>query len=126
MVYVAFEDPLVKVWVFKRGKKIAELGVAGEGRKKVTEWRDLVIFGDWVVGVLDWGMVVWKRETREVYTEIEMDSHGEVTAAVHPSTYLNKIVIARMGGVLEIWNVKTGWELFLFLRLEVFANICDF
>ena len=125
VVYVAFEDPLIKVWVFKRGKKVAELAAAGEGRKKATEWRDLVIFGDWVVGALDWGMVVWKRETQEVYTEIEMDGRGEVTAAVHPSTYLNKIVIARMGGVLEIWNVKTGCELIHFLRLGLlFANLC--
>ncbi|CUS07564.1 unnamed protein product [Tuber aestivum] len=115
VVYVAFEDPLVRVWVFKRGKKIAELAVAGEGRKKVAEWRGLVIFGDWIVGVLDWGMVVWKRETREVYTEIEMDNRGEVTAAVHPSTYLNKIVIARVGGMLEIWNVRTGKKIYTIL-----------
>ncbi|KAG0135859.1 hypothetical protein HOY82DRAFT_498741 [Tuber indicum] len=115
VVYVAFEDPLVRVWVFKRGRKVAELAVAGEGRKKITGWRDLVIFGDWVVGVLDWGMVVWRRETREVYTEIEMDNRGRITAAVHPSTYLNKMVIARMGGVLEIWNVKTSKKIYTVL-----------
>ncbi|RPB02813.1 hypothetical protein L873DRAFT_368260 [Choiromyces venosus 120613-1] len=80
-------------------------------REKVTKWRDLVIFGDWIVGILDWGMVVWKRETGEVYTEIEMDNRGEVTGAVHPSTYLNKIVIARMCRILEIWNVKTGGKM---------------
>ncbi|PWW72359.1 Utp21-domain-containing protein [Tuber magnatum] len=115
VVYVAFEDPLVRVWVFKRGKKVAELAVAGEGRKEIAEWRDLVIFGDWIVGILDWGMVVWKRETREVYTEIEMGNRGEVTAALHPSTYLNKIVIARLGGMLEIWNVKTGKQIYTIL-----------
>ncbi|PWW76120.1 WD40 repeat-like protein [Tuber magnatum] len=115
VVYVAFEDPLVRVWVLKRGRKVAELAVAGEGRKKATEWRDLVVFGDWVVGVLDWGMAVWRRETREVYTTIEVDNRGEITAAVHPSTYLNKMVIARMGGVLEIWNVKTGKKIYTIL-----------
>ncbi|RPB04100.1 Utp21-domain-containing protein [Choiromyces venosus 120613-1] len=122
VVYVAFEDPLVQVWMFKRGKKVAELAVAGEGREKVTEWRDLVIFGDWIVGILDWGMVVWKRETGEVYTEIEMDNRGEVTAAVHPSTYLNKIVIARMGGMLEIWNVKTGKKIYTILPPVAFTG----
>lgn len=70
------------------------------------------MFGEWVIGVFDWGLVVWKRETGEVYTEIEVatvGSGGEVTAAVHPSTFLNKVVLARMDGVLEIWNVKTRY-----------------
>ena len=107
-MYVAFEDPLVRVWIFKRGRKVGELETAGGGGTKNTQWRELLVFGEWIVGVLEKGFVVWKRETGEVYTAIEIDAGGEITAAVHPNTFLNKIVIAKVGGTLEIWNVKTG------------------
>lgn len=77
------------------------------GGKGGGGWRELLVFGEWIVGAFGWGLVVWKRETGEVYTEIEIT--GEVTAAVHPSTFLNKVVVARKDGVLEIWNVKTRY-----------------
>lgn len=73
----------------------------------------MLVFGEWIVGVFDWGLVVWKRETGEIYTEIEaaaVGGGGEITAAVHPSTFLNKVVIARMDGMLEIWNIKTRYD----------------
>lgn len=115
VVYAAFDDALIRVWIFKRGKKIGELEpvkTQESGGKRDGRWRELLVFGEWIIGVFDWGLVVWKRETGEVYTEIEVATiggGGEVTAAVHPSTFLNKVVLAKMDGVLEIWNVKTWY-----------------
>lgn len=110
LVYAAFDDELIRVWIFKRGKKIAELEpvrTLQSGGKRDGRWRELLIFGDWVVGAFDWGLVVWRRTTGEVYTEIEVV--GEVTALVHPSTFLNKVVVGKANGSLEIWNVKTRY-----------------
>lgn len=115
-MYTAFDDALIRVWIFKRGKKIGELEPLNpqeSGGERDGRWRELLVFGEWIVGVFDWGLVVWKRETGEIYTEIEaaaVGGGGEITAAVHPSTFLNKVVIARMDGMLEIWNIKTRYD----------------
>lgn len=121
VVYAAFEDPTVGVWIFKRGKKVGELQDTGN---RWSTWRDLLVFGEWVVGAFARGLAVWRRETGELYTEIEMaDASGELTAVCHPSTYLNKLVVARRNGDLDIWNVKTGWEITMAFSCAVVANL---
>lgn len=95
--------------MFRRGKKIAELQEPMGGWNQ-TGWQDLLIFGDWVIGAFGNGeMVVWKVASREVHTEILPGSSGGILGIVHPSTHLNKVVVARAGGQLEIWNIRTGY-----------------
>ncbi|KAF8469092.1 Utp21 specific WD40 associated putative domain-containing protein [Kalaharituber pfeilii] len=111
-IYAAFggtvADTAHGVWVFRRGKKVAELESPLGGWNK-DGWKELLIFGDWVVGAFGNGeMVIWKVSTKEVHTEIQSTKGGEILGVVHPSTYLNKIVVARIRGELQIWNVKTG------------------
>jgi U3 small nucleolar RNA-associated protein 21 len=33
---------------------------------------------------------------------------GDVTAILHPATWLNKVLIGRETGVVQIWNIRTG------------------
>jgi hypothetical protein len=109
VVYTAYSDNNTGggVWVFKRGKKIGEFQAPGQ---KWGAWKELIVFGEWLVGAFDRALVIWRRETGEVYTEIEMGGKsGAVTAVCHPSAYLNKVVVARRNGDLEIWNVKTRY-----------------
>lgn len=95
------------VWIFKRGKKIGELEEPTGGWR--LDWKEFVVFGDWAVGAFGNGdIVVWKVGTREVHTEIMTGKNGGVVGLIHPNTHLHKIVVARTGGNLEIWNVKTG------------------
>ena len=122
-VFAAFggleSDNTHGVWVFKRGKKVAELQEPMGGWNK-SGWKDLIIFGDWVVAAFGNGeMVVWKATSKEVHTEIQSSHGGDIVAVVHPNTYLNKVVVARTGGELQIWNVKTGSVDFY---VEVYKN----
>ena len=97
------------VWIFKRGRKIAELEEPMGGWNR-SGWKEILVFGDWIAGVYGNGeTIVWKVSTKDVHTIIQSSKGGEVVGVVHPSTYLNKIVIARAGGDLQIWNVKTGY-----------------
>ena len=68
------------VWVFKRGKKAGEL----QSPTQATwgAWKDLLVFGEWVIGAFDGALVVWRRESGEVYTEMEITA---VTAVCHPA-----------------------------------------
>ena len=43
-----------------------------------------------------------------VYTTLELGPHFHATAMVHPDTYLNKVVIAGAGGMLQLWNIRTA------------------
>lgn len=107
VVYAAFADQSGDgVWVFKRGKKVRELQ---QPAQKWGAWIELILFGEWVVGAFERALVVWKTGG-EVYTEIEIGGRGGAIVAVcHPSAYLNKLVVARRNGDLEIWNVKTRY-----------------
>jgi len=37
-----------------------------------------------------------------------------VSAAIHPSTYLNKVLFASQQGALQLWNVHTNKLLYTF------------
>lgn len=44
----------------------------------------------------------------EVYGQIEFDAREfTVTALLHPSTYLNKVLVASRQGSMQIWNIRT-------------------
>lgn len=101
-------DAASGVWMFRRGKKVGELEEPMGGWLR-GGWKEFMIFGDWVIGAFANGdLVIWKAASREVHTEIPATRYGEIAGVVHPNTYLNKIVVARTSGELEIWNVKTG------------------
>ena len=48
----------------------------------------------------------------ETYLSLELDkSSFQITAAVHPSTYLNKILFGSRQGNLQLWNIKTNTKI---------------
>ena len=51
----------------------------------------------------------------ECYLEMQFDNSSfRVSTAIHPSTYLNKILFASQQGALQLWNVHTNKLLFTF------------
>lgn len=94
------------VWAFKRGKKEAEL----ELPKGLTEnVKALYVFGSWIVGVCNTKLLVWKASTSELYTVLQGISPVPLTGCVSSlPTFLNKIVVGRDDGSVEIWNVSSG------------------
>ncbi|KAJ2782291.1 rRNA-processing protein utp21 [Coemansia javaensis] len=100
-----------RVAVCRRGRRVGELRDVGRG-----EISGLAHFGDYVLGISeDNAVVVWERGSREVFTELEFESEAfRVTAVVHPSTYVNKIVVGSAQGAMQVWNIQTRRCLYAF------------
>ena len=45
---------------------------------------------------------------QELIASLDLGEGGDVTAILHPATWLNKIVVGRENGVVQIWNIRTG------------------
>ncbi|KAJ1740992.1 rRNA-processing protein utp21 [Coemansia sp. RSA 1086] len=93
-----------EIAVCRRGKQIATLEAVDRG-----EISGLIHFGDFLVGIsADNAVVVWRRSSGEATEVIEFERESfAVTSVVHPSTYVNKIVVGSTQGKLQIWNVQT-------------------
>lgn len=94
------------VWAFKRGKKEAEL----ELPKGLTEnVKSFYVFGSWIIGVCDKRLLVWKASTYELYTVLRGISPESFTGCIASlPTFLNKVVVGRQDGSVEIWNVSSA------------------
>ena len=100
------------IWVFKRGKKIGELGLPDGLAEPVLK---LVVFGSWIIGCCSTRMEVWKSTSYEHYTTIfppaanSGHQDGQLTGALCTMpTMLNKIFVGKFDGSIELWNVSVG------------------
>jgi U3 small nucleolar RNA-associated protein 21 len=101
------------VWVFQRGKKVAELELPLGGIEKINK---LVVMGEWILGCGTKKLEVWKTATLEHYTTLHGASSSDLSGCVcNMPTYLNKIFVGRRDGSVEIWNVSTGKLLYTLL-----------
>ncbi|KAF3848386.1 hypothetical protein F7725_014883 [Dissostichus mawsoni] len=51
----------------------------------------------------------------DIYLRLHFDSASfSVSAMMHPSTYLNKVLLGSSQGALQLWNIKTSKLLFTF------------
>jgi U3 small nucleolar RNA-associated protein 21 len=103
-------DTTPGLWVYQRGKKIAELDIPADLRQPVKQ---ILIFGTWIVGYCSTRIEVWKSNTYEHYTTLYTTTApkggNELTGGIsNMPTYLNKIVAGRKDGSVEIWNVSSG------------------
>lgn len=54
-------------------------------------------------------MKVWEVKMQTVYLDIPFPvDKFKITAIMHPSTYLNKILIGSEQGEMQLWNIKSG------------------
>jgi U3 small nucleolar RNA-associated protein 21 len=101
------------VWVFQRGKKVAELEVPPGRTETINK---LVVMGDWIVGCGTKRLDIWKTATLEHYTTLQGASSSNLSGCIcNMPTYLNKIFVGREDGSVEIWNVSTGKLLYTLL-----------
>lgn len=84
--------------------------------KHTHEVHILVAFGKHFVSIdKNSTVIVWSIETQEPYLEMNFSNDVfEITAAVHPATYVNKILLASSQGALQLWNIKGNKMLFEF------------
>ena len=101
------------VWVFKRGKKEAELELP---RGLTGNVQSFCIFGSWIVGVCESRLLVWKSSSFELYTTLQGISPMPFTSCIATlPTFLNKIIVGRQDGSAEVWNVSSGKLVFTIL-----------
>lgn len=101
------------VWVFQRGKKVAELELPLGGMESITR---MVVMGEWIVACGATKVEIWKTATREHYTTLQGASSSRLSGCItNMPTYLNKIFVGRQDGSVEIWNVSTGKLLYTLL-----------
>lgn len=51
---------------------------------------------------------VFNIPEEELMSSLNLGEGGEVTAIMHPATWLNKVVLGRESGQVQIWNIRTG------------------
>ncbi|KAM4528147.1 WD repeat-containing protein 36 [Odontesthes bonariensis] len=80
------------------------------------EVRLLLPLGDQLISADSGGdVIVWDVQGGDVYLRLQFDpSVFHVSAMMHPSTYLNKVLLGSSQGALQLWNIKTSKLLFTF------------
>lgn len=53
-------------------------------------------------------LFVWDIAERSHAATIELGAGFGATCMLHPSTYLNKVLVANSSGVMQLWNIRTG------------------
>ena len=102
------------VWVFKRGKQIAELEIPSGQTQPI---RQLIIFGSWIIGCSLACIEVWKSSTYEHYTTLYSPASGNDGSTEGFSgvicnilTLLNKVLVGKQNGSVELWNISAGYK----------------
>ncbi|XP_073480708.1 WD repeat-containing protein 36 [Aquarana catesbeiana] len=82
-------------------------------------------FGDHVISVDTYNnMIIWDVESEEEYLQMNFDrSYFTISAIMHPSTYLNKIILGSQQGTLQLWNVKSNKLLYTFKGWETGVTV---
>ena len=98
--------------MFKRGQRLAELEIPDGFDESIEQ---LVIFGEWIIGCCSTRIEVWKTSHHEHYTTIwpsaPLSEHaGPILSGgvCHMPTMLNKILVGKQDGSVELWNIGTG------------------
>uniref|UniRef100_A0A8C0KM54 WD repeat domain 36 n=1 Tax=Canis lupus dingo TaxID=286419 RepID=A0A8C0KM54_CANLU len=96
---------------FARNKEVVH---TYKGHK--AEIRLLQPFGDHVISVdTDSVLIIWHIYSEEEYLQLTFDkSVFKISAILHPSTYLNKILLGSEQGTLQLWNIKSNKLLYTF------------
>ncbi|KAF4550889.1 Utp21-like protein [Elsinoe fawcettii] len=96
----------IGISIFKRGKLVGELELPAGHEEAISAFR---IFGSWLVTTSSSVIQIWKLTTLEHYTTIQCMPGSSYTGAIATvPTLLNKILLGKDDGSVEIWNVASG------------------
>ena len=106
--YLVFAAAGPDIYVWRRGNELQRV-FRGGGEDNV---HTLLPFGPHLVSVDRRSLVrVWDIKSGDVYLEMTFDNDKFcVSALCHPSTYINKILLASSQGRLQLWNINTCKE----------------
>ncbi|XP_017774873.1 PREDICTED: WD repeat-containing protein 36 [Nicrophorus vespilloides] len=76
----------------------------------------MIPFGDSLISIdEDSKLIVWNVQTAEIFLELDFgNDQFKITAAFHPSTYKNKILLGSNQGALQLWNINTSTLIYTF------------
>ncbi|XP_043835608.1 WD repeat-containing protein 36 isoform X1 [Dromiciops gliroides] len=76
----------------------------------------LLPFGDHIISIdTDSILIIWHIYSEEKYLQLTFDKAVfKISTILHPSTYLNKILLGSEQGSLQLWNVKSNKLLYTF------------
>eukprot|EP00158_Paraphelidium_tribonemae_P008196 Partr_v1_DN28503_c2_g1_i1_m73826 putative WD repeat domain 36 len=75
----------------------------------------LLIFGKHLISLHDDNCLrIWDIDSCEIYAEIPFPDTFRLTFVMHPSTYLNKIVVGSHQGSMQLWNIRSMKKLYEF------------
>ncbi|XP_032426472.1 WD repeat-containing protein 36 [Xiphophorus hellerii] len=99
------------VCAFARNKEVV---MRYHGHKQ--EVRLLLPLGNHLVSADSGGdVIVWDVQGGDIYLRLNFDPGTfDVSAMMHPSTYLNKVLLGSRQGALQLWNIRTSKLLFTF------------
>ncbi|CAO3594707.1 unnamed protein product [Absidia cylindrospora] len=107
LTYIAYGNVIAS---YKRGREVNRI----EGKSPYNVFQ-LIVLGSLVAGLCDDNTLkVWDITKGELYMEIEFGDDFTVAAMIHPSTYLNKLLIASTQGNMQIWNIRNNKMVYQF------------
>lgn len=66
---------------------------------------------------------IYDTKIRELVNEMKMLQRSKITTIIHPSTYINKILIGYQNGELELWNINRSQIIYTFKsHIKHFSN----
>ncbi|CAG9861245.1 unnamed protein product [Phyllotreta striolata] len=82
--------------------------------------RLMIPFGAHLVSVDESNNVkIWDIKAETVYTELLFNSENfNVSAILHPSTYINKILLASDTGGMQLWNINNAKLIYTFKKFN--------
>ncbi|CAH1267292.1 WDR36 [Branchiostoma lanceolatum] len=103
--YLVFTGCRNVIRAFERGRQVKH---TYEGHQKDVHL--LLPFSDHLISVdMDSVVKIWDIQSQELYLEMTFDNRTfEISALMHPSTYLNKILLGSRQGSMQLWNIRTN------------------
>ncbi|KAH6575704.1 hypothetical protein BASA62_001789 [Batrachochytrium salamandrivorans] len=69
---------------------------------------NLLVLGDLIFSLwFDNTIRIWDFKTKEFVNEISLSKNFTATNILHPSTYLNKVLLGSQQGTMQLWNVRS-------------------
>ena len=113
LTFAACEDGAIYVW--RRCEHVRTLRPPASAPRAGARAGQLLVLGDFLLVAEEGnGMLrIWSIPTMRIHSSIAIGAAGddgakspEVVALMHPATYIDKVLLALEGGVLQLWNIR--------------------
>ncbi|KAK6627753.1 hypothetical protein RUM44_010232 [Polyplax serrata] len=120
--YMIYTGAGKKIYAWRRG---TELKHEYEGHEHPIKL--LLPFGPHLISIdQNSHLKLWNIKTTEIQLELDFNNNNfEISAIMHPSTYLNKILLGSEQGALQLWNLNTSKLIYTFKGWNSGVNVLE-